>query len=65
MTTPHLHFCSDCDKDYECRITEPCHLYDAEFCLDDYLKRQRAADGRAPSEKQGGTHHGVDIGKAA
>jgi hypothetical protein len=37
----HSHFCSDCDKAYECHITEPCHLYTAELCLRHYLIRQQ------------------------
>ncbi len=41
MIRTHLHFCSDCNKTYLCRITEPCHLYSAVFCLAHYIERQR------------------------
>jgi hypothetical protein len=37
----HSHFCHDCDKDYQCRITEPCHLDTAEFCLRHFLERMK------------------------
>lgn len=53
----HSHFCSDCDKDYECHITEPCHLYTAEFCLQHYMERMkngRNIDGAiSPSQTSG------------
>ena len=39
MTKSHLHFCSDCNKPYQCRISDPCHLDNAELCLRHYLAR--------------------------
>jgi hypothetical protein len=39
MIKTHSHFCSDCAKPYQCRLSEPCALDNAELCLAHYLER--------------------------
>lgn len=59
----HTHFCSDCDKNYECHITEPCHLYTAELCLAHYLERLKNGmnidGGSQPLRDSGGSHEPI------